>query len=342
MSLHATYLAGVQIYPSDMMQRDQDFISPGVITSSDLVVATTGTPSMAVTVSGATQGSAGGNAWLPGGYRVYNDAQATLTIAAADATNPRIDLIIAAIDTTSTPYTSSLQVITGTPASSPAVPSVPVGLIALALAHVAVAANATSIVTGNITDVRVIAGLQGDGSRLINLPIPTLSPATTATLGGVKGSSSVLVAGDGTLSATPSSIGAATVAQGAEADSTATTVAAHLADDVHHVNYAPDTGVANAYVVALSPVPTAWVAGMSFSFLAAHANTGASNLTITGLTGSKSLTKSVGLPLITGDILAGQIIDCEYDGTNLQMVPINPVTPTGASMYLYNNAWGGF
>lgn len=208
MPLHATYVAGVQYYPTDMMQRDQDFISPGVITTNDLIVSPTGTPSMAVTVSGATQGSTGGNAWLPGGYRVYNDAQATLTIAAADATNPRIDLVVAAVDTTATPYTPSLQVITGTPAASPVVPSIPTGLIALILAQVAVSANATTIVAGNITDERVIAGLQGDGSRLRNIPASAMPVATDATAGAVKGSPSVIVAGDGTLSATPSSIGA--------------------------------------------------------------------------------------------------------------------------------------
>lgn len=345
MPLHATYVAGVQYYPTDMMQRDQDFISPGVITTNDLVVAPTGTPSMAVTVSGATQGSVGGNAWLPGGYRVYNDAQATLTIAAADATNPRIDLVVAAIDTTATPYTPSLRIIAGTPAASPVAPSVPVGLIVLTLAQIAVAANATSIVAANITDKRVIAGLQGDGSRITNIPASAIPVATTTTVGAVKGGTSVLVAGDGTLSATPTSIGAATAAQGAKADTALQTsqlgqaggvakeddFTAHLADDVHHVNYSADTGAADAYVVTLSPVPTAWVAGMTVSFLATHANTGASTISITGLTGTKSITKNVSIALTSGDILAGQIITVEYDGTNCQMVPTNILNASASS-----------
>jgi hypothetical protein len=160
MTVNASYFAGGSGYtPADMMQRDGDWIYPGVLSSSDLVVAQTTTASMAVTVSGASQGTVGGNAWLPGGYRVYNDSQSTLSIATADTTNPRIDLVLVGIDTTVNPYVPQLKVITGTPAASPSVPSYPTGFIGISLAKIAVAANATSIVTANITDLRVIAGM---------------------------------------------------------------------------------------------------------------------------------------------------------------------------------------
>ena len=170
MSFWASYYAGTSGYsPADMMQRDNDWVSPGVLSTSDLVATQTGTPSMAVAVTGAAQGSVGGNVWLPGGYRVYNDSNATIAVAAANPTYPRIDLLIACVDTTTSPYTPSLKVVTGTPASSPAVPAVPVGLVALALYQIAVAANATSIVNANLTDIRVVASLNLNASNILTL-----------------------------------------------------------------------------------------------------------------------------------------------------------------------------
>jgi hypothetical protein len=160
MTVNATYYAGGTGYtPADMLQRDADWVIPGVISMNDLVVAQTGTPSMAVTVTGAAQGVTGGNAWLPNGYRVFNDSLATLTISAADTTNPRIDLVVIGIDTTTNPYTPQLKVIKGTAAASPTVPAYPTGFVGISLVKIAVAANATSITNSNITDLRVIAGM---------------------------------------------------------------------------------------------------------------------------------------------------------------------------------------
>ncbi|OPJ63671.1 hypothetical protein [Clostridium chromiireducens] len=160
MTVNATYYAGGTGYtPADMMQRDADWISPGVLSSGDLVVAQTATASMNITVSGAAQGQTGGNAWLPNGYRVFNDSLATLGISAADTTNPRIDLVVIVIDTTVNPYVPQLKVIKGTAAASPSVPALPTGFVGIALAQVRVNANATSITSANITDVRAIAGL---------------------------------------------------------------------------------------------------------------------------------------------------------------------------------------
>ncbi|MDR3598118.1 hypothetical protein [Clostridium sp.] len=160
MTVNATYYAGGTGYtPADMLQRDADWVIPGVISMNDLVVAQTGTPSMAVTVTGAAQGVTGGNAWLPNGYRVFNDSLATLTISAADTTNPRIDLVVIGIDTTTDPYTPQLKVIKGTAAASPTVPAYPTGFVGISLVKIAVAANATSITNSNITDLRVIAGM---------------------------------------------------------------------------------------------------------------------------------------------------------------------------------------
>jgi 4-hydroxy-3-methylbut-2-en-1-yl diphosphate synthase IspG/GcpE len=93
-----------------------------------------------------------------GTYMAYNDGAATATITTADPSNPRIDVVC--ITVSDAAYSGSLNqvainVVKGTAASSPTVPSTPTNSIALA--QVAVAAGATTISSGNITDVRVRA-----------------------------------------------------------------------------------------------------------------------------------------------------------------------------------------
>ncbi|HVI08011.1 MAG TPA: phage tail protein [Candidatus Binatia bacterium] len=83
--------------------------------------------------------------------------------------------------------------------------------------------------------------------------------------------------------------------------------------------YGADTGAANAYVVTLVPVPTAYVSGMGVVFKAAHANTGASTLNVNGL-GAKSIVKNGSIALVGGEIASGQIMYVKYDGTNFQLV----------------------
>lgn len=71
------------------------------------------------------------------------------TLSTADATNPRIDLI-------QVNYTTGVvSKVTGTPAASPVVKAAEEGNIAVA--NIAVAANATGIANNKITDVRPLA-----------------------------------------------------------------------------------------------------------------------------------------------------------------------------------------
>jgi len=84
-------------------------------------------------------------------------------------------------------------------------------------------------------------------------------------------------------------------------------------------DYATDTGVADAYAIAPSPAITAYTTGQIFSFKAAHTNTTASTLAVNGLT-TKAITKRGTTALQAGDIIAGQIIVVEYDGTEFQLV----------------------
>ncbi len=83
--------------------------------------------------------------------------------------------------------------------------------------------------------------------------------------------------------------------------------------------YVADTGAANAYAITLVPAITAYKTGQVFSFKAANANTTASTLAVNGLTAT-SIKKNSASALIANDILAGQLVMVEYDGTNFQML----------------------
>lgn len=83
-------------------------------------------------------------------------------------------------------------------------------------------------------------------------------------------------------------------------------------------SYAVDIGSANAYVITLVPVIAAYKAGQVFTFKATNANTTTSTLAINGLTAT-TIKSSLGGNLVANDILAGQLVQVTYDGTNFQM-----------------------
>lgn len=81
------------------------------------------------------------------GARVNVAATTTAaTLAAADTTNGRIDLVVA------DGSTGAVTAVTGTPAATPVAPTTPAGKVPLAT--VTVAANATGVANAAITDVR--------------------------------------------------------------------------------------------------------------------------------------------------------------------------------------------
>lgn len=90
--------------------------------------------------------------------------------------------------------------------------------------------------------------------------------------------------------------------------------------------YASSTGSANAYVLTLSPVPAALLAGQEFEFKANFTNTGAATLNVNSL-GAIAIKKLDGATaLAASDITSGQVVKVKYDGTNYQM--ISPVANT--------------
>jgi hypothetical protein len=132
----------------------------GVIHSGDYQVTALGSPAMAVNVAG---GVPGGQAWVAGTtiagvqglYYCYNDAQVTVGITGSDPSNPRIDIIALQIQDAfyaGAINSASIAYVSGTPAGSPVPPTTPASSILLA--DIAVAALATSITTGNITNIQ--------------------------------------------------------------------------------------------------------------------------------------------------------------------------------------------
>lgn len=91
--------------------------------------------------------------------------------------------------------------------------------------------------------------------------------------------------------------------------------------------FALDVGATDTYAITLSPAPAAYTTGMVVYFGANTANTGAATLNVNGL-GAKTIKKNFNSDLVTGDILAGQYVQVEYDGTNFQLMsPTSPITP---------------
>jgi hypothetical protein len=124
-----------------------------------LQVTQTGSPSMAVLVKS-------GIAWVPGSqsgtqgvYGCMNDADVTLSLTASHGSLARIDIVVFTVRDSQ--YSggsddSLLQVVAGTPASSPAAPSNPANSIRLA--EILVGAGVTSVSNANITDRRTWLG----------------------------------------------------------------------------------------------------------------------------------------------------------------------------------------
>jgi hypothetical protein len=142
---------------NDRLTTQALWATTGIINSSSLAVTANSPVGMSVLVASGWAAIVGTTQANMGTYVAYNDAQVTLTIATADPTNPRIDRVVMTVNDAY--YTGStnnvvLQVIAGTPASSPVAPVTPANSISLAT--IAVGAAVLSINSGNITDTRVL------------------------------------------------------------------------------------------------------------------------------------------------------------------------------------------
>ena len=182
--------------------------SQGVADYGSMKVSQSGTPAMTVSVAAGHALIAGTQTSNQGFYIAYNDAATTVAIATASATLPRIDRIVVTVQDSYYGGTANNQVIfqalTGTPNASPVAPAIPNNSISLAL--IAVAANQTTVVNGNITDTRPTAQLSENIFTASNVAANTLTINGIATQSGKAfkindstGTQKFAVAVDGTL-----------------------------------------------------------------------------------------------------------------------------------------------
>lgn len=102
-----------------------------------------------------------GVAWIQGRFFEVHTTDETLTLAASDPSNPRIDRIVARLSYTNRAIT--LAVLTGTPAATPAAPTLTrdANTYEISLAQALVGATVTSVTNANITDERNDAAVCG-------------------------------------------------------------------------------------------------------------------------------------------------------------------------------------
>ena len=84
------------------------------------------------------------------------------------------------------------------------------------------------------------------------------------------------------------------------------------------VNFAADAQLDDDYEIDI-PIITALTAGLTVTFTATTANTDGATLEITSVGDLDAILKMHDQPLATGDIEAGQVVVCVFDGTNWQM-----------------------
>ena len=189
-----TYDVGTRVYNSGTASAVQ--VPSGVFPG---VGAMQVTPSsgMNVNVSAGYCCCANSTSSLEGGYVFGLLSSISFTVASADTVNPRVDAVCAYVadngDDTSSSY---VEIITGTPSGAPAAPALPAN--ALLLATIAVAANVTSILAGNITDQRTYVVAPGG---ILPISTATAAPAVPASQFMYTLDTGQLVQGTGTAGA---------------------------------------------------------------------------------------------------------------------------------------------
>lgn len=113
-----------------------------------------------------------GGGWVKGHY-YENDAEETLAISAANATNPRWDYVVLEVDWTLSDNQMSVKVVAGTAAASPSLPSLTqtTSKWQIPLAKVVVGAGVTTITAGNVSDLRSFFNVK---TRSMTIPMPSV------------------------------------------------------------------------------------------------------------------------------------------------------------------------
>ncbi|PCI37919.1 MAG: hypothetical protein COB50_03145, partial [Thiotrichales bacterium] len=105
------------------------------------------------------------------------------------------------------------------------------------------------------------------------------------------------------------------------------------------VTYSTDTGAANAYIVALPHIITAYTEGLRIHFKALNANTGSSTINVDGV-GAVTIKAQSGANLSVGDIVSG-INEVTYNGTDFTLTSMSGSVVSGATTQVrYAMEWG--
>lgn len=145
---------GLPIYDRPFVSADLrdvygEFFSNGIFsTSSNVFKVEASTGGMVVTVQG-------GKAHINGAFGNEEDVT-TLTVPTASTARARIDTVVIRLDLGVDARSMTIDIVEGTPAASPARPTLTRGdtVWELGIADIAVAAGQTQIVAANITDTR--------------------------------------------------------------------------------------------------------------------------------------------------------------------------------------------
>ena len=89
-------------------------------------------------------------------------------------------------------------------------------------------------------------------------------------------------------------------------------------------------GTADAITGTITPSLTAYTTGGLFSFVVGSTNTTAVTLNIDGL-GAKAVTRTGSVALVAGDMVTGQVVLVEYDGTRFQLINGNNLRVAGTT-----------
>jgi divalent metal cation (Fe/Co/Zn/Cd) transporter len=148
----------VTFIPNDVVggtQTQHAQASPDAVDFSILLAADTGLGVVSGLAVTPNNSGVSLNVNVAAGVVLSNGAQfpiaavTNLAVAAANATNPRFDLVVTT--------TTTVSVVTGTAAANPVFPALPANSVALAAIYVP--ANATSITAASLVDKRVFMSL---------------------------------------------------------------------------------------------------------------------------------------------------------------------------------------
>lgn len=295
-------VSGDREYTTDFLAKwIASFISNGVYNGS---LAVTAGSNMQIIIPA-------GQAWI-NGYYYKNDSDLTLTITNADGVLKRKDTVVLRWDINSRSIT--VQVLAGTFASEPVAP--PIVRTAeqydLKLAEIDIAAGATSITQANITDTRLDNNVCG----IVHAAVDHIN--TTALYNQIQADLAEFKSTNETdFTAWVNSL--KDILDANTAGHLQNEIDSHMSDYVRQPGYGVDSGTANIYAVALTPVPTSYVDGMGVIVKIANANTGASTLNVNSL-GAKAIKNPDGTALSSGDLVAGGIYSFKYNSTTSSFI----------------------